>query len=173
MRERGHMRERRTYERERGHMRERTYERERTYVRENIWERERERERWQLEIGERKKFDTRTEYYNLETDQSVDVQTGTAVVFSNTLPHHVRKITNYSPESNQQRTFLNFFIVDPSHSLSSPNALIFPHGGRWGGEGGCPPPHSPPPPSLFVPSTLSIYFCNGMLHSFSSFPSFS
>jgi hypothetical protein len=53
-------------------------------------------------------------------DLSVGVQTNSFVVFSNALPHRVRLMENKSPDSPGTRTFINFFVVDPSYKL--PNA---------------------------------------------------
>ena len=57
-------------------------------------------------------------YYNIETDCDLEVKQGSAVVFSNTIPHRFRKITNSTSEE-KRRTFLNFFIVDPNRPLVS------------------------------------------------------
>jgi len=49
-------------------------------------------------------------------DYEIDVLDGSAVVFSNTLPHKFKELANLS-NSPITRTFLNFFIVDPSKPI--------------------------------------------------------
>jgi hypothetical protein len=58
------------------------------------------------------------QWYNIETDHEVtSVQTGTAVVFSNSIPHRFRQIRNLTTDDGRRRTFLNFFIVDPEQPI--------------------------------------------------------
>ena len=45
------------------------------------------------------------------------VQSGTAVVFSNAIPHRFRQIRNLTKDDGRRRTFLNFFIVDPDQPI--------------------------------------------------------
>jgi len=49
-------------------------------------------------------------------DYEIDVFDGSAVVFSNTLPHRFKELVN-STKTTLTRTFLNFFIVDPSKPI--------------------------------------------------------
>lgn len=57
-------------------------------------------------------------YYELDTDHEVSsVRTGTAVVFSNSIPHRFRQIRNLTHDDDRRRTFLNFFIVDPEQPI--------------------------------------------------------
>jgi len=57
-------------------------------------------------------------YNGIETDHEVSsVQTGTAVVFSNSIPHRFRQIRNLTKDDGRRRTFLNFFIVDPEQRI--------------------------------------------------------
>jgi len=46
----------------------------------------------------------------------VDVANGSAVVFSNTLPHRFKELAN-TTQATLTRTFLNFFIVDPCNPI--------------------------------------------------------
>jgi hypothetical protein len=57
-------------------------------------------------------------FYDIESDCELDVKQGSAVVFSNMMPHRFRKIENNTFEE-KRRTFLNFFVVDPSRPLTS------------------------------------------------------
>jgi len=61
--------------------------------------------------------------YNIDTDIDVRVKQGSALVFSNTLPHRFKKIFN-NTEREIRRTFINFFIVDPTKPLTSCGTLI-------------------------------------------------
>eukprot|EP01117_Protostelium_nocturnum_P013805 TRINITY_DN5194_c0_g1_i1.p1 TRINITY_DN5194_c0_g1~~TRINITY_DN5194_c0_g1_i1.p1 ORF type:complete len:525 (+),score=167.63 TRINITY_DN5194_c0_g1_i1:88-1662(+) len=54
--------------------------------------------------------------YRIDTDVEVRVKEGAAIVFSNILPHRFRTITN-SSNTPQTRTFINFFVIDPSKPL--------------------------------------------------------
>jgi hypothetical protein len=54
----------------------------------------------------------------MTTNVELEVKQGSAVAFSNVIPHRFRKIVNQGEEP-QQRTFLNFFVVDPSRPLRS------------------------------------------------------
>jgi len=56
-------------------------------------------------------------------DYDIDVMDGTAVVFSNTLPHKFNQLANSTKETIT-RTFLNFFIVDPSDPIYSETGMI-------------------------------------------------
>lgn len=56
-------------------------------------------------------------WYNIPTDVEVAVSTDAAVVFSNTIPHRFRQIRNLTEQNNRRRTFLNFFIVEPSKPI--------------------------------------------------------
>lgn len=57
-------------------------------------------------------------YPGIETDYEVSsVQSGTAVVFSNAIPHRFRQIRNLTTDDGRRRTFLNFFIVDPEQAI--------------------------------------------------------
>ncbi|KAJ3021415.1 UNVERIFIED_CONTAM: hypothetical protein HDU68_009639 [Siphonaria sp. JEL0065] len=49
-------------------------------------------------------------------DCQVTVEEGSMVVFSNRTPHRFRKMTN-STSKTLKRTFINFFLVDPSRKL--------------------------------------------------------
>ena len=59
-------------------------------------------------------------YYHDDKKESVkvtcdvDVEQDTAVVFSNMILHRMRKLNNHSNEKQGTRTFINFFIIDPS-----------------------------------------------------------
>jgi len=55
-------------------------------------------------------------YLRRTTDYEIDISDGSAVVFSNTLPHRFKELIN-STKSTLTRTFLNFFIVDPSKPI--------------------------------------------------------
>eukprot|EP01124_Arcella_intermedia_P036168 TRINITY_DN9417_c0_g1_i3.p1 TRINITY_DN9417_c0_g1~~TRINITY_DN9417_c0_g1_i3.p1 ORF type:complete len:434 (-),score=110.31 TRINITY_DN9417_c0_g1_i3:84-1385(-) len=57
-------------------------------------------------------------YSTEKTDRVVDVESGSAVGFSNWIPHRCRKMVNRTAET-QHRTFINFFIVDPVLPLPS------------------------------------------------------
>ena len=46
-------------------------------------------------------------------DHEVDVHTGAAVVFENCIPHRFRQIQNRT-DVNRRRTFINFFLIDPT-----------------------------------------------------------
>lgn len=48
--------------------------------------------------------------------EEVDVATGTAIIFSNDLPHRFKKIINET-DTKGYRLFINFFAVDPKHPL--------------------------------------------------------
>lgn len=56
-------------------------------------------------------------WYDIPTDEEVSVGTNAAVVFANTIPHRFRQISNLTQEDGLRRTFLNFFIVDPSKPI--------------------------------------------------------
>lgn len=59
-------------------------------------------------------------YNDIETDHEVtSVQSGTAVVFSNAIPHRFRQIRNLTEDDGRRRTFLNFFIVDPDQPIET------------------------------------------------------
>ena len=66
-------------------------------------------------------------YENIETDHYVSsVQTGTAVVFSNSIPHRFQQIRNLTRDDGRRRTFLNFFIVDPEQPIQlQSNEIIY------------------------------------------------
>ena len=51
------------------------------------------------------------------------METGRAVVFSNWIPHRFLKISNPTT-TVQRRTFLNFFIVDPSMPITSTKHVL-------------------------------------------------
>lgn len=53
-----------------------------------------------------------------ELVKNVQVSTGTAVAFGNTIPHRFRTIHNETDDV-QCRLFINFFIVDPSNPLAN------------------------------------------------------
>lgn len=55
-------------------------------------------------------------WYGYTTAYEVLPTKGTAVVFANSIPHRFRKIRN-TTDSVQRRTFINFFIVDPSRKI--------------------------------------------------------
>ena len=60
------------------------------------------------------------EGYNdgMQIDHTVScVQTGVAVVFANSIPHRFQQIRNLTQEDGRRRTFLNFFVVDPSQPI--------------------------------------------------------
>jgi hypothetical protein len=59
------------------------------------------------------------EWYNgIETDHYVSsIQTGAAIVFSNSIPHRFQQIRNLTHQDGRRRTFLNFFIVDPEQPI--------------------------------------------------------
>jgi hypothetical protein len=66
----------------------------------------------------RPKYAPQNWYPDIETDHEVtSVQTGTAVVFSNSIPHRFRQIRNLTKDDGRRRTFLNFFIVDPEQRI--------------------------------------------------------
>lgn len=57
-------------------------------------------------------------YNDIEINHEVtSVQSGTAVVFSNSIPHRFRQIRNLTEVDGRRRTFLNFFIVDPDQPI--------------------------------------------------------
>jgi len=56
------------------------------------------------------------EYAQESSDVSVKANSNSACIFSNILPHRVRLLENQS-DSFKQRTFINFFIVDPDYDL--------------------------------------------------------
>ena len=41
------------------------------------------------------------------------------IVFSNTIPHRFRQISNLTNDDGRRRTFLNFFIVDPDQPIGA------------------------------------------------------
>jgi len=49
-------------------------------------------------------------------DYEIDIMDGSAVVFSNTLPHRFKQLINVT-NTALTRTFLNFFIVDPNKPI--------------------------------------------------------
>eukprot|EP01112_Ceratiomyxa_fruticulosa_P008142 TRINITY_DN2106_c0_g2_i6.p1 TRINITY_DN2106_c0_g2~~TRINITY_DN2106_c0_g2_i6.p1 ORF type:complete len:598 (-),score=89.97 TRINITY_DN2106_c0_g2_i6:53-1654(-) len=55
-------------------------------------------------------------------DVEVETPSGSCVVFSNILPHRCRKIRN-NTDHELRRTFLTFFVVDPSNPLQYSTAL--------------------------------------------------
>ena len=62
---------------------------------------------------------TSTKPYDYEECScELKTQQGAAVVFANMLPHRFRKIRNLT-EEDKRRTFINFFIVDPSMPTTS------------------------------------------------------
>eukprot|EP01117_Protostelium_nocturnum_P008125 TRINITY_DN2899_c0_g1_i3.p1 TRINITY_DN2899_c0_g1~~TRINITY_DN2899_c0_g1_i3.p1 ORF type:complete len:479 (+),score=109.54 TRINITY_DN2899_c0_g1_i3:3833-5269(+) len=61
--------------------------------------------------------------YDIYADAQVDVKEGSAVVFSNSLPHRFRMITNDTDEK-KTRAFINFFVVDPNKPLYPTTADI-------------------------------------------------
>jgi hypothetical protein len=61
-------------------------------------------------------------FYEIETDVELEVHQGSAIAFSNVIPHRFRKIVNTSQEV-QRRTFLNFFIIDPSRQLRTTSTV--------------------------------------------------
>jgi hypothetical protein len=64
-------------------------------------------------------------YIDEHVDLSIGVQTNSFVVFSNALPHRVRLMENQE-ECTGTRTFINFFVVDPSYKLpTSVSQLTF------------------------------------------------
>lgn len=53
-------------------------------------------------------------------DINIPIEEGSAVVFSNTIPHRFRKIQNTATNGTTQiRTFLSFFIIDPTVPIVS------------------------------------------------------
>ena len=68
-------------------------------------------------------------FYGFETDHRIlSVNTGGAVVFSNSMPHRFQQIRNLTCDDGRRRTFLNFFIVDPDDRihLKSNNVVCSP-----------------------------------------------
>jgi len=66
------------------------------------------------------------DWYGIQTSHETSVSTGTAIVFSNTIPHRFRKMRNMSnSNANERRTFLNFFIVDPTCPIPLPSSFTF------------------------------------------------
>jgi hypothetical protein len=66
----------------------------------------------------RPKYAPQNWYEGIQTDHEVtSVQSGTAVVFSNSIPHRFRQIRNLTKDDGRRRTFLNFFIVDPEQRI--------------------------------------------------------
>jgi len=61
-------------------------------------------------------------HYNIDTDARITVNQGSAVVFSNVLPHRFTKIIN-NGTMEQRRTFLNFFVIDPTKPLLSTKSV--------------------------------------------------
>uniref|UniRef100_A0A7S1YNR5 DUF4246 domain-containing protein n=1 Tax=Grammatophora oceanica TaxID=210454 RepID=A0A7S1YNR5_9STRA len=55
--------------------------------------------------------------------KDVSVQTGTAVVFNNSIPHRFRTIRN-DTDQVQCRLFMNFFVVDPSKELPATTSSL-------------------------------------------------
>eukprot|EP01062_Namystynia_karyoxenos_P073863 TRINITY_DN70687_c0_g1_i1.p1 TRINITY_DN70687_c0_g1~~TRINITY_DN70687_c0_g1_i1.p1 ORF type:complete len:599 (+),score=132.19 TRINITY_DN70687_c0_g1_i1:89-1798(+) len=55
--------------------------------------------------------------------QFVEVKEGTAVAFSNDIPHRFTNIEN-ATEQQVQRTFINFFVIDPAHPLPAPKPVV-------------------------------------------------
>ncbi|CAF0913740.1 unnamed protein product [Adineta ricciae] len=67
------------------------------------------------------------DYYDgIQTDHCISsVQTGAAIVFSNSIPHRFQQIRNLTSDDGRRRTFLNFFIVDPNEPIPvSSNSII-------------------------------------------------
>lgn len=58
------------------------------------------------------------EMSDIITSSEATVQQGAALVFANYIPHRFRKITNVDTKPHR-RTFINFFIVDPTKPLKS------------------------------------------------------
>jgi len=56
------------------------------------------------------------EHLGRTPDYEIDVLDGSSVVFSNILPHRFKQLVN-TTKSTLKRTFLNFFIVDPSKPI--------------------------------------------------------
>ena len=56
------------------------------------------------------------ELINVNNDYEIDVEDGSAVVFSNTLPHRFKELVN-TTDNVITRTFINFFIIDPTKPL--------------------------------------------------------
>jgi hypothetical protein len=84
----------------------------------------------------RPKYAPQNWYEGIETDHEVtSVQSDTAVVFSNSIPHRFRQIRNLTKDDGRRRTFLNFFIVDPEQPIHpewneiihAPKDMILPH----------------------------------------------
>jgi hypothetical protein len=75
----------------------------------------------QLEGGTlkfRPKEAPRGSYELIQTNHYVSsIRTGTAVVFSNSIPHRFQQIRNLTRDDGRRRTFLNFFIVDPDQPI--------------------------------------------------------
>ena len=61
-------------------------------------------------------------------EYEIDIRLGTAIVFSNLLPHRFKELKN-STAKPLSRLFINFFIVDPNKPLPS-TALYHIHM-RW------------------------------------------
>ncbi|CAF3409475.1 unnamed protein product [Rotaria socialis] len=58
-------------------------------------------------------------YDGITTDFEVaSICTGTAIVFSNAMPHRFRQIRNLTADDGRHRIFLNFFIVDPDQKIN-------------------------------------------------------
>lgn len=62
--------------------------------------------------------DTYAEWSNIITSSQALVKEGAALVFANYIPHRFRKIVNRDNKPHR-RTFINFFIVDPTKPLKS------------------------------------------------------
>ena len=86
----------------------------------------------QLEGGTlkfRPKYASQSWYSEIETDYKVSsVQTGAAVIFSNSIPHRFQQIRNLTHDDGRRRTFLNFFIVNPEQPihLQSNSVILSP-----------------------------------------------
>ncbi|CAF3335477.1 unnamed protein product [Rotaria sp. Silwood2] len=86
----------------------------------------------QLEGGTlkfRPKYGPQNWYEGVEIDHRISsIQTGTAIVFSNSIPHRFQQIRNLTSDDGRRRTFLNFFIVDPEQQIpmKSNNVLRAP-----------------------------------------------
>ncbi|CAF2729129.1 unnamed protein product, partial [Rotaria sp. Silwood2] len=58
-----------------------------------------------------------------DDDQEINVHTGAAIVFENSIPHHFRQIQNLT-KVNRRRTFMILFVVDPRHGIDSDSSQI-------------------------------------------------
>src|SRR5437016_919303 len=65
---------------------------------------------------------TYAEWSKVITSSEASVKEGAALVFANFIPHRFRKITN-NDSTPHRRTFINFFIVDPTKPLKSTQTI--------------------------------------------------